>query len=225
MRISSFLHRVWQMTLSTLYPPKCYVCGRMLDSESQLCQHCRDSLPVTDGESRIQHGTQFSRCHSYCFYDEQFRRVFHRYKFEGHVHYGRLFGSWMAQMITQSGEESFDVLTWTPLHPLRKWKRGYDQAELLAREIGHRLSMDPVKTLRKVRSTAAQSKTASSEQRRKNVKDAYQALSRASLQGKRVLLVDDVITTGSTLENAASALRRAGAAEVVCVTLARSLRS
>lgn len=217
------LCRFGQRVLLTLYPPKCYFCGKILDEDIQICEQCKKKLLITDKTNQVQYGDHFSRCYSHCFYDERFKHGFHRYKFGGCYHYSKLFGAWMATQIAESGEPPFELITWVPLHPLRKWKRGYDQAGLLAREAALHLGMVPVKTLRKVRNTAAQSTTVSKEQRRKNVKDAYQPLTQEIVRDKRVLLIDDVITTGATLENAAAALRAGGASEVVCMTLARSL--
>lgn len=216
-------HRFWRAVMLTLYPPKCYFCGSILDEDIPVCQECKENLMLTDETNWVQYGDQFSCCYSHCFYDERFKRGFHRYKFGGCCHYSKLFGAWMAARISESGEPPFEVMTWVPLHAFRKWKRGYDQAELLAREAASHLGMEPVKALRKVRNTAAQSTTASQKQRRKNVKDAYRPLTGEIVKGKRVLLIDDVITTGATLENAAAALRAGGASEVVCMTLARSL--
>jgi ComF family protein len=127
----------------------------------------------------------------------------------------------MADVLRVSNEPPFDLITWVPLHPIRKWRRGYDQAELLTREIANAAEVSATRTLRKVRYTRAQSRTLA-KFRQQNVADVYRVISPSTVQGRRILLIDDVITTGSTLENAAAALRRAGAAQVICLTLARS---
>lgn len=211
-----------KIVLETLYPPKCYLCGTILDAGT-VCQSCKAKLLVTYGGRRMQYGTNFDRCISYCFYTDHIKPAFHRYKFNGHYHYSRLFGQWMAEALAESGEGPFDLCTWVPLHLFRRWSRGYDQAELLAREVALHTGLPLVRTLDKVRYTAAQSGTAHVSQRYSNVRGAYRLSKNSAVAGKRILLIDDVITTGSTLENAAEALRTGGASEIVCLTLARSL--
>ncbi len=208
--------------LDALYPPKCYLCGALLDT-GILCQKCKAKLLVTGGDRRIQYGTHFDYCISYCFYTDQIKPAFHRYKFNGHYHYSRLFGQWMAEALAESGAGPFDLCAWVPLHRIRRWKRGYDQAEILASEVALRAGIPLAKVLYKTRNTVAQSGTEHVAQRYTNVQGVYRLTKNCSVAGKRILLIDDVITTGSTLENAASALRAGGAEEIVCLTLARSL--
>jgi len=114
-----------------------------------------------------------------------------------------------------------DILVPVPLSPRRRRVRGYNQSALLARELARRLGL-PVddKTLARVRSTASQAETANAEARKLNVKGAFQCKGGA-LQGKEVLLLDDVATTGATLSACAQALRDAGAASVWALTFAR----
>lgn len=205
-----------------VYPPKCYFCGKILAEDVPVCEDCMNEILFTYTYKAVKEGINFARCYSACFYAAPLRQAFHRYKFRGCSHYSKLFGQWMTEALLTSGEAPFDCITWTPLHTFRRWRRGYDQAELLAREVSARLNLPLVRTIRKARYTAAQSGTSTAEQRRRNVKGAYQPLEGIDLRGKRVLLVDDVITTGNTLENAAAALSTLKPAEIVCLTLART---
>lgn len=116
----------------------------------------------------------------------------------------------------------FDALTWVPLSERRRKERGYDQALLLARAVGEHLGMEPEEVLCKMRHTQAQSGLLDGAARRENVRDAYRCIRPGQVSGRRFLLVDDVITTGSTLAACAAVLRQAGAADVVCVTAARA---
>ena len=115
-----------------------------------------------------------------------------------------------------------DLITWAPLHPQRKRERGYDQAELLARRVGELSGLPVAGTLEKARATAVQSQAGEDGARRDNVRGAYRVLPGAELAGKRVVLVDDVATSGATLAECAAALRGAGAASVTGLTLARA---
>ena len=101
-------------------------------------------------------------------------------------------------------------------------KRGYDQAELLARSACRRWDVKPVRLLEKIRDNPAQSGMTDAAARRANVEGVYRAAEPESIQGRRILLVDDICTTGATLVECAGILRSAGAAEVVCAVVART---
>jgi ComF family protein len=106
------------------------------------------------------------------------------------------------------------------LHWRKRWQRGFNQAELLANEIGRRTHTPVRNALRRVRGTQSQAGLTSAK-RRENVSGAFQAKRRARLDGSRVLLIDDVMTTGATAASCARALKRAGARQVTLLTLAR----
>ncbi len=130
-------------------------------------------------------------------------------------------GALMASHVQQAGVTA-DVLAPVPLHPHRWRERGYNQAELLAKEMGRQLSL-PVASqgLARVKHSQPQARATSREERRANVEDAF--LAKGSFQGQRVFVVDDVCTTGATLESCAAALRQAGSAGVWGVTFAKEL--
>ncbi len=114
-----------------------------------------------------------------------------------------------------------------PLHWQRRWQRGFNQSELLAHEIARRAGLPVLDVLRRVRATKTQAGL-SNTNRRRNVAQAFRCRRGSRwlqrIQGKRVLLIDDVMTTGSTAAACAGALKRAGAAGVVLLTVARADR-
>jgi len=120
-------------------------------------------------------------------------------------------------------EYSFDVIVPMPLHWRKRWQRGFNQAELLAIEIGCRTNVPVRNALRRMRNTPSQAGLTSSK-RRQNVSGAFQAKKPATLDGRRVLLIDDVMTTGATAASCSRALKRAGARQVILLTLARTDR-
>jgi ComF family protein len=127
---------------------------------------------------------------------------------------------WAKSSGPRLAEAAADVVIPVPLHWLRRWQRGHNQSEALAQALADRLGL-PCRPgwLRRRRATPKQTSQAPSA-RRDNVRGAFQASARSGLQGKAVLLVDDVLTTGSTAHEAARALRQAGAARVVVAVLA-----
>lgn len=119
-------------------------------------------------------------------------------------------------------EERFDALTPVPLHWRRQWQRGFNQSEVLARALSRRTGIPTIAALRRVRPTPAQAGL-SNAGRRRNVAAAFASRpsAGAALAGKKILLIDDVMTTGSTAAECARALKRAGAARVALLTVAR----
>lgn len=205
--------------LELLFPTKCPFCGKLLKrGQALLCPDCQRDLPWAQG---TQKKVEFvSRCVSPLWYRDQVRLSHHRYKFRGVQAYAVPYAKLMAQCVGNCLQGEFDMITWVPLSPLRRWRRGYDQARLLAERLGEELDMPCEPLLRKVRNTRAQSGLKGESRRRANVLGAYAPCRTARPEGRRILLVDDVVTTGSTLSECARMLLTAGAAQVVCVTLA-----
>ena len=213
--------KLFQTLLALLYPPKCPFCGRILErGEEGMCALCEGALPWTDGPGGPVEGCD--ACLSPLWYRDGVREAVHRYKFNGGATHAALFGELMAQCLADRWDGTVDLITWAPLHPKRKKRRGYDQAELLARRVGGLTGLPVENTLEKLRSTAVQSRTEGDAARRANVRGAYRALPGLDLAGQRVVLVDDVVTSGATLAECAAALRAAGAASVTGLTFARS---
>ena len=211
-----------QLLLDLLYPPKCPFCGRVLErGEEGWCASCQQDLPWTEpGGGKAVEGC--AACLSPLWYRDGAREGMHRYKFGGGRSHARLFGELMAQCLRDRWDGPVDLITWAPLHPKRKKERGYDQAELLAQRVGGLTGLPVESTLEKHRATAVQSQTEGDEARKANVRGAYRALPGLDLTGKRVVLVDDVATSGATLAECAAALRAAGADCVVGLTFARA---
>jgi ComF family protein len=115
-----------------------------------------------------------------------------------------------------------DALTWAPLSTKRLRQRGFDQAERLAHHLGKELSLPVVRILKKPHHTDPQSHLAEAAERRANALGAYALYPNAQISGRKLLLVDDVVTSGSTLSECARLLRQSGAQRVWCATLAQA---
>ena len=204
--------------LDLLYPPKCVICGKLLEKQGPVCPRCLDSLPEYDGAAPQVRFTEAGAVSFY--YEGALRESFLRFKFGGAAQYAATYGAWMAHTIEDKLAGRYDLLTWAPVSRARKRSRGYDQSELLCREIGKRLGMEPVRTLRKTRNPPAQSALPDPAQRRANVSGAYAPERPERFAGKRVLLIDDIVTTGATLSECSRTLLLAGASDVVYAALA-----
>ncbi len=209
--------------LDLLFPPKCTFCENLLERSGRLtCPDCQRTLPWLEGEAAETRVEFAARCVSPLRYQDSVRKSVQRFKFSGRRWYAKTYGTLLSQCVQDHLAGEYDLITWVPVSAKRRRERGYDQSQLLAKELGERLALEPVELLQKPRDNPAQSGLKDAAQRRANVLGAYTAPWPGRLAGKRVLLVDDVVTTGETLSECARTLRMAGAENVVCVTLARA---
>lgn len=211
-----------KLVLDLIYPPRCPFCGHVLEvwEEEGLCHQCQKTLPW-----QLEVGKQVDfceRCFSPLWYRGSVRRGMQQFKFRGGQIHARLFGTLMAQCLHDQWGEEVDCITWVPVTRRRLGERGFDQCELLAREVGKNLGVEVVSALEKVRDTKQQARITSSSARQANVTGAYAAREGIDLTGKQVVLVDDVVTSGATMAECAACLRIAGAENVIGLTLVRA---
>ena len=207
--------------LDLLFPPKCVFCGRILhDSNDYWCDKCVESLPFTLNGGK-QNGISYDYCVSPLYYKGVVRKSILRYKFSGAAGYADAYGKILADCIREHVDTEFDMISWVPLSSKRKRTRGYDQAMLLALATALELGDVAAETLTKHRDVQAQSELGGAAERRENISGAYTAADSELIGGKCVLLIDDIVTTGSTLDECANVLLEAGAAKVICAALAR----
>ncbi len=208
-----------QWLLDLLYPPKCMLCHCLLEESQQIqCGRCCHDLPEYEGEPRkFRH---FIKSVAPFYYEGHIRSSVLRFKFYGMQSYARQYAKWMTVLVKTELEGLYDVVSWVPCSPLRRWARGFDQCELLARELARELGVECIATLKKVRHTRKQSNMPDAAARRANVMDAYRAYRPDRYQTKRIILVDDVLTTGATISECGKTLRLAGSGDLVCAAIA-----
>lgn len=206
-----------------LWPRKCVICRRILDREpGMLCTACRQSLPPP--EQGPKRGAYYKACICACSYDGDLRQAVLRFKFGGRSCYAETFGQLLAGAVRAQPKVKFDCITYVSLGRKRRRKRGYDQAELLAEALGRELGVPVIRTVRKLRDTPPQSRVSGASARRINIRNAYAPVEIPAWAGKRLLLVDDILTTGATLSEVSRVLLQAGAASVSCAVLAKTPR-
>lgn len=199
--------------------PGCRRCGRPLPGRRRLpgrCDRCRRRAPA------------YARLLSPWSYEPPLDAAVHAFKFGRRRHLGERLARPLADLLLadptarlRDGPAAADLVVAVPLHPLRHLRRGYNQAAALARPLARRLGLPYRSALYRRRATPPQSRLPR-QRRRQNLRHAFAALPGAArhLNGNRVVLVDDVATTGATLEAAAETLRAAGARSVTAVALA-----
>ena len=209
--------------------PVCGPCLEGIESGRSVSGCLRCGHPFADGEKALDRcgacrmdPPSFDRARSFGTYDGDLRRLIHLMKYDGMRPLAKRLGRLMAA--TAEEFEAVDYLVPVPLYRRRRWSRGFNQAGLLAAAMSRATDIPARgRLLRRTRSTESQAGL-SNHQRRANVTGAFSAPNPREVRGRRILLVDDVMTTGATLEACAKALKRAGARYVGAVTSARAKR-
>ncbi|MGB5834542.1 MAG: ComF family protein [Thiohalocapsa sp.] len=226
-----------------LFPPTCALCGAPGADGLDICRGCRTDLPVirhgcsrcalplpqdslpVDGRPLLCGACQrrpppFDHCHAAYRYEDPLPALVGGFKFRGRLNLLRLLGLLLADSLRTSGADLPDAIVPVPLHPERLRQRGYNQALELSRVVGRRLkvSVDDGRCAR-VLATRPQADL-DKETRRKNLRGAFAAT--ANMQGAQVAILDDVVTTGSTVTEMTRVLRRAGCRRVDVWTVART---
>lgn len=210
---------VLETILDLLFPPKCPFCRKVLDRPG-ICPKCEAALPWTEDADGLREGPGGLRCAAPLWYEDLAREGILRYKFQGASALAEPLGGLIVQCAAERFSGGFDTVTWVPVSRKRLRERGYDQAELLARAACRLWDTEPVRLLVKTEHNPAQSGIHDAAARRANVLGVYQPAEPEKIRGKRILLVDDICTTGATLTECVRVLRDAGAEDVVCAAAA-----
>lgn len=223
----SLLYRMAEI----LFPRKCILCRDFLQPEhTDMCPNCRENAPVFPAVSEKDSRKQKLTLHfldSYTavwYYEETVRKSILRYKFHKGIYLLPGFARELSRVAARDFGGEFDMITWVPIHPLRKLIRTYDQSELLCSAVAENLGLYSARTIRKVRYNRPQSSTDRSR-RRANVMGVYRAYKPEDFAGKRILLIDDIVTTGATADECAMTLLSAGAQSVCLAAVAAAQKN
>jgi len=245
-RAPFLIRRLADELLLFLYPPICAGCGEPASPAQPLafCPRCRDSLELVGSPSCPTCGVplspeapepyqcgaclgglyRFDRARAAGPYRGLLREVIHRFKYQGHISLARP----LAELLLPPGSElctlhEIHVVVPVPLHRSRLRDRGFNQAALLARRLGASLNL-PVRYTALTRQRWTEPQVGlSPSQRAENVRGAFAVSESTVVRDQGVLLVDDVFTTGETVDQCARELKRAGAGEVAVLTVARTV--
>ena len=207
-----------------IYPRRCMLCRRFLGPvEARICPECLSRLP--EPFSGARRGSHYKRWAAAVWYEDPLREAFLRFKFNGSAFYAQVFGPWVAEAVRKQLDPGWELLTYVPISRLRLRKRGYDQTLLLAKAAGQALGAEPVQTLKKRHLVRPQSRTLNLQERQRNISGAFRIIDPELVRGKRILLIDDVLTTGATVSEAARILEEAGAREIQVAVLAAAQKA
>lgn len=207
--------------LQIIYPKQCLICGKL--NIDTICNKClKEIKPVMKME---QYKNKNFNEHLYIFeYEGIIRKKIIDYKFKDKAYLNELF----AKIILKNEKicrkiKKYDIIISVPIHKKRKTERGYDQSELIAIKLAKELNVELIKNnLVKQKHTIAQS-TLSKEQRQQNVKQVYKLMNKQKIQNKKIIIIDDIYTTGSTVEECSRILKQNGAKEILVLTIAKDI--
>lgn len=227
--------------IDLILPPRCLLCGKVIQSADCLCSECFSKInfiskpycihcgaPLFNNNldnmyclSCLNHKNSFRMCRSAIKYDEFSKKLILDFKFSDCLENRYLLARWLFIAGTDIFNEGIDLILPVPLYYSRLFKRKYNQSAVLAAELS-KLCHIPVdfKSLRKIRHTRPQIQC-NSKERSLNVRKAFNVIHPENIKNKRVLLIDDVYTTGATLTECAKALLKSGAKSVDALTVAR----
>ena len=211
--------KVLDYILELVYPTRCAFCHRFTEKGEMVCSKCREELPKRNDPILNIHIPNVRKTVCPFYYEKYVRDSLLRYKFSGLRAYAQIYGEILAKSIDEMGI-SCDIITWVPLSKKRCRKRGYDQAQLIAEELAKRMDIKCEKLIEKIVDNPAQSGSGNAAKRKANVKGVYRALRPENINGKRILIIDDIVTTGATLSECAAILHKSGAAEIMAGAVA-----
>ena len=234
---------LFEAATSLLYPPVCTLCGDRTRAGEYLCEQCearatRIVAPFCQQcsepfEGAITTAFACANCaHRTIYFDAAVaayrgrgivRQIIHDFKYGRHIHLRHPVARWLCAAFDDerlSGRQ-FEIIVPVPLHPTRQRERGFNQASLLAELLSARISVPCKPVLERIRYTTTQTALDRAE-RMENLHNAFRLRKNANVRGLRVVLIDDILTTGSTLSECARVLKRSGAISVYAATAARA---
>ncbi len=198
-----------------VFPERCIGCGRNTSIE-KYC-FCRDCL------AHIIPAPQSNRyILSLAIYDGPVQKAIHAFKYERKKWLAKIFARWMSDFLSVHPEIEFDIILPVPLHLVREFHRSFNQSWMMAYHLG-KLKKKPARPdiLTKTRNNRSQTGLTSNE-RRQNVRDVYRVKRPRLIENSKVLVIDDVCTTGATAEEVYRTLKNAGAKKVYILTIAKA---
>ena len=242
------MNNLWQNIINLILPPRCILCGAILSEHNGLCAECFNKIQFVSepmctrcGRPFMTETEHFSSIKQLCgsclkekrplfitrrfsfVYDDNSKNLILSFKFLDKTSYAEV----LARLLYRAGadiwEQKPDLLMPVPIHRWRLLKRRYNQSALLVKYLAKQTSIETdYMTLKRIRHTIPQVQLSASA-RRHNLKHAFAINDTNAVKGRKIVLVDDVETTGSTLRECANVLKKAGAKEIYALTLARTM--
>ena len=218
--MTHFIDKIYSRIKDFLFTVRCPYCGKVIEPNKKCCDKRKKEFPKFPF---VRYATGGYICTSPFPYDGIFRMAVLNFKFRNCGAYAELLSYEMVRAIKDVySNKEFDIVTCVPMHKDTLKERGFNQAELLARECAALLGMEYGNLLVKTKKNKTQHSIKAAE-RAKNVIGVYSPIDKNLIKGKRILIIDDIITTGSTLGECARILNKCKCGEIYCCTLCTSL--
>ncbi len=235
------MKKLFYTILNIILPPRCLICGKIVNNDYTLCNDCFYNInfitaPICKScglplnykldtneycANCIQEDNILKIVRSAVYYDEASKPLILDFKFFDHLENKKLLSNWLYIASSDIFNDHIDLIIPVPLHYLRLFKRKYNQSAILANELSKKVNISAdFKSLKKKRHTRPQVEC-NGKTRKKNVHNAFEISKPENIKNKHILLIDDVYTTGSTLNECAKVLIKAGATSVSALTVAR----
>jgi len=243
-KVKDFLRELKDDILDLVYPQSCSICRKPLGrGEKDVCEGCWKtlaSLPapfcpyckslLEDGETMYGHRCAYLSkpedqkilaVRSLGTFDDYYKKLIHRFKYDKKIPLGKRLAQSLGRVIAQDRDfANCDLVIPVPLHRARHRERGFNQSEVLAEGVSQAMNLPLVKDILKRKKNTQDQTYLNAQQRTENVRDAFMVIQPEKINERDVILVDDVITTGATLNECARMLQKAGAKRILAVTLA-----
>ncbi len=208
--------------LDMLFPPRCIFCNEIVPIGSCICKKCDDKIFLLDDiqTAKVENESFHGICVAPYLYEDKIQELIVNFKFYHKPQYGTFFGNKLAEAVCDKGMESMcEVVVSVPISKERLKERGYNQSELIAKKTAEYLGVPYINCMIKTKHNSEQH-CLHLKDRKENVKGVYELEENKHITNKKVLLVDDIVTTGYTLAECASVLMEHGAKEVLCGAVA-----
>lgn len=223
-RITQYIKYLIQCFLSIVYPEEefCLSCGRLTKDEEVLCESCLNSIVKCKSSFFINHENKKLTCYSANYYSKEFKEIVLKFKYKSDFSCGRFMAKSMVESILHMGIKA-DLICFVPISKESYKKRGFNQAEFLAKEIGKELKIEVIDCLCRVKRTWEQ-KYLDTNERWNNLKECFKINEEyiEVLSGKNIMLIDDVVTTGATLFFCAEEFIKLDINNIILLTAAKS---
>lgn len=210
--ISKIIIRIYKEILDIIYPPeeKCIICDEI--GFIGICKYCKSNIKVLDlyEDGNISYG----------FYGGALKKLILEFKYRSNFTAGEILSKFLVEIIKNKNING-DIICYVPMTKKAIKKRGFNQCRVLANNIGFYTNINVSNCIKKIKDTREQ-KTLSREERNINIKDAFVINSNIDVKGKDVILIDDVMTTGATVNECKNILRKSGANKITILTIAKS---
>ncbi|MBR1444812.1 MAG: ComF family protein [Firmicutes bacterium] len=206
---------IFNKLLKALYPNKCMFCGDIIDEDNEMktCRYCENELVYSENGNSV------------FYYSEIVKNCIHRFKYSNHPEYAPYIAKYMYIKALENGLNDCDIIVSVPMYRKKEKKRGFNQTALIAEELSKLTGIVHDRgILLRVRNTLPQSKTGA-DKKFENLKDAFKVENKERIRGKRVLLIDDIRTSGSTLKHCGDLLTLNGAEYVGYMTFAAARKN